>query len=107
MINQNVIEEASKKIAEGILEILMASVPEKKDEIQNGDIISVEEAAKFFGKSKNWVYREVKRENLPYFRFEGVLFFSKPALREHVAASMRIPKQTSGCKEKEYDEQKY
>jgi len=70
----------------------MASATEQKDEIQNGDIISVEDAAKFFGKSKNWVYREVKRENLPYFRFEGVLFFSKPALRKHIMANMRMPK---------------
>lgn len=99
MIDQNVVEEASKNIAAGILKILKAEPPEQKDEIQEGYIINAEEAARFLGKNRSWVYREVKRKNLPYFRFEKRLYFSKAALREHVAASMRMPENASVAKE--------
>lgn len=74
-----------------IEEIAVAVAAIIKDD--NKEILNIEEAAKFLGVSKSWMYRLTSEKKVPYYRpFSSRLYFRRSELETLIFSKRINPK---------------
>lgn len=74
-----------------IEEIAVAVAAIIKDD--NKEILNIEEAAKFLGVSKSWMYRLTSEKKVPYYRhFSSRLYFRRSELEALIFSKRINPK---------------
>ena len=73
------------------IETLEKTVREKQQpQPLEGELMSVDDVCKLFGKSKSAIYRAVRIQDIPYIRQGNRLYFDRPTIKEWLAKKQNI-----------------
>jgi len=58
-----------------------------KNAIQEKDLLRVNEAAAYFGMSKQWFYTEIMKGNIPAYKLNRTVFISKAEINDRIKSN--------------------
>ena len=62
----------------------MKTATSRKEPEQEKDLLRINEAAEYYGMSKQWFYNEIMNKRIPAYRLNRTLFVSKAEMNDRI-----------------------
>ena len=70
----------------------MKTATSRKESEQEKDLLRINEAAEYYGMSKQWFYNEIMNKRIPAYRLNRTLFVSKAEMNDRIRGIKSVKK---------------